>query len=336
MKTAVTPIDPRTYKTLLDHVNDGVYIVDLSRRILYWNEGAFRQTGYEAHEIVGRHCSTDGLCHVDTAGHRMCWDNCPFTASLNDGGLHEEEIFLRHKQGRRVPVTARVQPLRAADGSIIGAVQIFSDATAEQDSRREIEEMGRLAFLDQVTQLPNRRFIAMSLQTALSEYHIHKEPFGVLVIDLDRFKAINDSFGHTTGDHALLEVAKTLKGTLRPTDIVGRWGGDEFIAVAHHVNIEVLTQLAVRCRAMVAQTSFPSSDGSLVSLSVSIGSTLALPGDTTEKLIRRADELMYQNKTNGGVAKNGNVLKTLLSYWTKKVLKASTTLLLLLFGLHLW
>jgi len=332
---AATRIDPSVYKALLDQVRDGVYIVDLSRRILYWNEGAFRQTGFEAHEIVGRRCPEDGLCHVDAAGHRMCWDNCPLTASLNDGGLHEVEIFLRHKQGRRVPVTARVQPLRAADGSIIGAVQIFSDGTAEQDSRREIEEMGRLAFLDQVTQLPNRRFVEMALRTALSEYHIHKEPFGVLVIDLNRFKDINDSFGHASGDRALLEVAKTLKGTLRPTDIVGRWGGDEFIAVAHHVNEEILTHLAVRCCAMVAQTSFPSCDGSPVSVSVSIGDTLALPGDSAEKLIKRADDLMYQNKTNGGAAKAGNVLKTLLSYWTKKALKANTALLLHLLGLCL-
>ena len=333
----VTPIDPSIYKTLLDHVSDGVYIVDLDRRILYWNEGAFRQTGYEADEVVGRRCPEDGLCHVDTAGHRMCLDKCPMTASLHDGGSHEVEIFMRHKQGRRVPVTVRIQPLWAADGSIVGAVQMFSDDTAEQDTRREIEEMGRLAFLDQVTQLPNRRFVEMSLQTALSEYHVHKEPFGVMVIDLDQFKAINDGFGHATGDHALLEVAKTLKGTLRPMDIVGRWGGDEFIAVVHHVNNEILTQLAVRCCAMVAQTSLPNCAGSSVCLSVSIGGTLALPDDTAERLIKRADVLMYQNKTNGGVAKNGNVLKTLLSYWTKKVLKANTTMLLLLLGLHsLW
>ncbi len=332
---AATPVDPSVYKALLDQVSDGVYIVDLSRRILYWNEGAFRQTGCEAHEVVGKRCPEDGLCHVDTAGQRMCWDNCPLTASLTDGRPHEAEIFLRHKQGRRVPVTARVQPLRAADGSVIGAVQIFSDCTAEQDSRRDIEEMGRLAFLDQVTQLPNRRFVEMALRTALSEYHIHKEPFGVLVIDLNRFKDINDNFGHDLGDRALLEVAKTLKGTLRPTDIVGRWGGDEFIAVAHHVSDEVLSQLAVRCCAMVAQTSFPSSDGSPVSVSVSIGGTLALPGDTAEKLIKRADDLMYQNKTNGGAAKARNVLKTLLSYCTKKALKANPAVLLQLCGLGL-
>jgi diguanylate cyclase (GGDEF)-like protein len=190
----------------------------------------------------------------------------------------------------------------------VGAVQIFSDDTAEQDTRRQIEEVGRLAFLDQVTQLPNRRFVEMSLQTALTEYRIHKEPFGVLVIDVDRFKAINDGFGHSTGDHALLEVAETLKGTLRSTDIVGRWGGDEFIAVAHHVNNEILMHLAERCCAMVSQISIPTSDGVPVSASVSIGGTLALPDDTAQTIIQRADQLMYRNKTNGELAKNTRAL----------------------------
>ncbi len=324
----VTPIDPNTYKALLDHVSDGVYIVDLDRRILYWNEGACHQTGYSSDEVVGQHCPEGGLCHVDVDGLKMCLNNCPLTACLTDGMSHEVEIFLLHKQGRRVPVTARVQPLRSPDGAIIGAVQIFTDDTVEQDSKRVIEEMGRLAFLDDVTQLPNRRFVEMSLQTALSEYRVHKEPFGVLVIDLDCFKAVNDSFGHATGDHALLEVAKTLKGTLRPMDVVGRWGGDEFIAIVHHVNQEVLTQLAVRCCGMVAQTILPNNDGNSVSLSVSIGSTLALPGDTTEKLIQRADELMYQNKTNSGIAKKQSFLKTLLALWKKKLLSANTTNLL--------
>ena len=300
----MTPIDPNIYKTLLDQVSDGVYIVDADRRIIYWNDGAARQTGYTADEVVGRRCPEDGLCHIDVSGHPLCSDTCPLTASLNDGASHEVEVFLLHKQGRRVPVTARIQPLRAPDGSIVGAVQIFSDDTAEQDTRRQMEEMGRLAFLDQVTQLPNRRFVEMSLQTAFTEYRIHREPFGVLVIDLDRFKAINDSFGHAIGDHALLEVAKTLKGTLRPTDIVGRWGGDEFIAVAHHVNNEILMHLAERCCSMVAQISIPTGDGPPVSASVSIGGTLALPDDTAETLIRRADQLMYRNKTNGDLAKN--------------------------------
>ena len=211
----------------------------------------------------------------------------------------QANVFLRHKQGRRVPVSVRVQPMRAADGSIIGAIEIFSDNSAEIEAQRKTEAMDRLAFLDHLTQLPNRRFLEMSLQTALSEFQVHKDPLGVLVIDLDEFKKINDSFGHSGGDRALQEAAKTLTGSLRPTDTVGRWGGDEFLAIARNVDREILSSLAERCVALIAQTSVPSNDERRISLSSSVGAALSRPGETAEELIQRADELMYRSKTGG-------------------------------------
>jgi diguanylate cyclase (GGDEF)-like protein len=124
-------------------------------------------------------------------------------------------------------------------------------------------------------------------------------PFGALPIDLDRFKAINDDFGHATGDRALREVGATLLAALRSVDIVGRWGGDEFVAVVLHANSDVLNRLAERCCALVAQTSVPSCDGIRVPMSVSVGGTVALPDDTATGLFKRADELMYLCKTSG-------------------------------------
>ncbi len=124
-------------------------------------------------------------------------------------------------------MTARVEPIRADDGSIVGAVQVFRDDSAHHDIRRKIEDMERLAFLDHVTELPNRRFMEMSLQSALSEYRLHKDPFGVILIDLDRLKAINDRFGHVIGDRALKEVAMTLVGRCVPPILWGVGGGDE-------------------------------------------------------------------------------------------------------------
>ena len=291
------PRDPNFYKELLDHMSDGVYFVDRNRRILYWNEGAFRLTGYKSEELVGRCCQDDTLCHVDATGRQLCQEGCPLTASVNDGGSHEAQVFLRHKQGRRVPVSVRVQPIRGADGSVVGAVEIFSDNTIQHATRRKNEEMERLAFLDPVTQLPNRRYLEMSLQTAASEFQVHKDPFGLLVIDLDRFKAINDGFGHATGDLALREVAKTLSGALRTTDIVGRWGGDEFLAIVRHINGETLKILSERCCMLVARTLLPTGGG--VAMSVSIGATLVALDDTFEGLIQRADALMYQSKASG-------------------------------------
>jgi diguanylate cyclase (GGDEF)-like protein len=110
---------------------------------------------------------------------------------------------------------------------------------------------------------------------------------------------INEEFGHIIGDRALREVGKTLAGTLRARDIVGRWGGDEFAAIVLHANRVMLMGLALRCCIRVSQTSVPSGDGSNVTLSVSIGGTLARQGDTDQGIVQRADYMMYQSKISG-------------------------------------
>jgi diguanylate cyclase (GGDEF)-like protein/PAS domain S-box-containing protein len=292
----MTEISTGLYKELLDRMSDGVYFVDRDRRILYWNEGATRLTGYKAEEVVGLYCQDNTLCHVDGAGNQLCLSGCPLSDCVEDGTPHEAEIFLRHKQGRRVPVNVCVQPIRAADGSIVGAVEIFRDNTAQIEARRKAEAMERLAFLDPLTHQPNRRFLEMSLRTALGEFQEHGDPFGVLVFDVNQFKAINDRFGHASGDRALQEVAKTLVGALRAADIVGRWAGDEFLAVAHSVTMEVLRELAARCTALVNETSFRNDSGGLEGLSISVGCALSKPGDDVESLVARADSRMYQRK----------------------------------------
>lgn len=299
MQNPFVPTDPAFYKDLLDHISDGVYFVDRELRVLYWNEGAHRLTGYKAEELLGKCCQDDILCHLDHSGRKLCAKDCPLAASISDGSSYEASVFLRHKLGGRVPVSVRVQPMRETDGTIIGAIEIFSDDSAEVEAHRKTEAMIRLAFLDHLTQLPNRRFMEMSLQTALGECQVHKDPLGVLVIDLDEFKAINDNFGHTSGDRALQKAATTLVGSLRPTDTVGRWGGDEFLAIVRNVNADVLKRLAERCAVLIAQTSVTCDDESRLSLSSSVGAALSRPGETAEELVKRADELMYRSKTSG-------------------------------------
>jgi diguanylate cyclase (GGDEF)-like protein/PAS domain S-box-containing protein len=292
------PSDPNFYKELLDHMSDGVYFVDRDRRILFWNEQASRLTGYKPEDVTGKSCQDQILCHVDGKGKSLCHDGCPLAATIKDGMAREAQVFLRHKQGRRVPVLVRVQPIHGDDGSVVGAVEIFTDETARLAAARKTEEMERLAFLDQLTQLPNRRYLEMSVKTVLAEFQVHSDPFGVLVIDIDWFKAINDRFGHATGDQALQKAAKTLVGALRTTDIFGRWGGDEFLAVVRHVDVEIIKQLAERCCALVAQTSVASGNNG-ATLSISVGGAVARKDDTADTLIKRADELMYQSKAAG-------------------------------------
>ncbi len=290
------PQDAAFYKDLLDHMSDGVYFVDQDRRILYWNEGAHRLTGYTAEELLGRQCQDDILCHIDSVGKRLCQEGCPLTASVEDGGVHEANLFLRHKQGRRVPVNVRVQPLRDASGAIVGAIEIFSDDSAQNESRRKVEAMKRLAFLDHLTQLPNRRYLEMAIHTAQSEFEVHHDPFGVMMMDLNRFKKVNDTYGHGCGDLALQEAAKTLAGALRPTDTVGRWGGDEFLAIVRNVDSDTLGKLAERCVGMIRQTAVACGEERRIALSISVGAALSETGEKPEELINRADALMYKSK----------------------------------------
>ena len=288
------------YKELLDHMSDGVYFVDLNRRILYWNQGATRLTGYCPEEIVGRCCNDDTLCHVDARGKHLCKDGCPLTASITDGASHEADVFLRDKHGRRVPVSVRVQPIRSADGSIVGAVEVFNDISVHYAERVKADEMERLAFLDALTLLPNRRYLEMTLEKELEKYQLQGEPFGVLVIDIDSFKSINDDFGHMYGDHALEKVGRTISTVFRSSDVTGRWGGDEFLAIVRHASGPLLGVLAERCCALVAKNSITDGEQSPVFLSISIGGALARKDDTVEALIHRADERMYEAKAIGG------------------------------------
>jgi len=299
MRSPIIPNGSGFYRELLDRVGDGVYFVDRERRIVYWNEGATRLTGFTAEEILGKRCQDNILCHVDQSGKNLCENGCPLSESIADGESHAANVFLRHKLGRRVPVSIQVQPMRGADGSIIGAIEIFSENSAEIEIQRKMDAMIRLAFLDHLTQLPNRRFLEMSMLTALSEYQVHKDPFGVLMIDLDRFKEINDTFGHADGDNVLQEAAKTLLGSLRPTDIVGRWGGDEFLAITRNVNLESLRELAQRCVALIGKTAPLISDGRRICLTGAVGAALSRPGETAEEIVNRADKLMYLSKTGG-------------------------------------
>ena len=249
--------------------------------------------------MVGRNCDDNLLSHVDGCGRGLCENGCPLTATVADGQGREAQVFLRHKSGHRVPVLVRVQPIRSKDGSIEGAVEIFSDNSTQIDADRKMEEMRRMAFLDHLTDLPNRRFVELGLKAAVSEYEVHQSPFGILIVDVDSFKRINDTVGHQAGDRVLKEVGLTLVDALRPSDIVGRWGGDEFLAVVKNVDIDGLRRLAERCVVIESKVDVPINNGERVSVSVSIGAGLIQPGEGVEAVLERADRLLFVSKSGG-------------------------------------
>ena len=155
-----------------------------------------------------------------------------------------------------------------------------------------------MALLDPLTELGNRRYIEMNLKARLEEMHRYGWPFGVLFIDVDRFKEVNDRYGHDIGDRVLKMVGKTMVNNLRSFDFLGRWGGEEFIAILANVNGDHLHSVANRCRLLVEQSSISIRDKD-IRVTVSIGASPARLHDTVEMLVRRADRLMYGSKTSG-------------------------------------
>jgi diguanylate cyclase (GGDEF)-like protein/PAS domain S-box-containing protein len=292
--------EPETdlYRDMLDNLYDGVYLVDPERKITYWNKGAERITGFLTEEVIGKRCGDSVLCHVDSGGTSICNDSCPLQQTLTDGRPREVELYLHHKEGHVVPVLVRVTALRDPDLRITGAVEIFSDTTFMEVATRRIRELERIALLDPLTGIGNRRFLEMTLTARLSEASRYGWSLGVLFIDIDHFKEINDKYGHDVGDLVLKMVATTVANSLRPFDVVARWGGEEFIALLVNVGEDELQAIAERARKLAELSGFKRGDD-VIRVTVSIGATQSKSEDTVEDVVTRADRLMYQSKARG-------------------------------------
>jgi len=287
------------YQNLLANVSDGVYFTDSERRITYWNQGAERISGYAASEVIGRQCRDNILIHVDEYGRSMCGGDCPAAATIQDLNRREANVFLHHKQGHRVPINVRVIPLTAADGQVLGAAEFFTEIRTEDTLQRRIQELENLARLDALTQLPNRRHIEQELISRFHELGRLGIHFGLLFLDIDRFKDFNDAYGHDMGDEVLRTAARTLRASTRPYDVVGRWGGEEFVCVVRNVKEpQGLLDIANRTRLLIGKSTIHAGE-KMLSITVSIGATLATDADDMESLTKRADGLMYRSKMNG-------------------------------------
>ena len=283
---------------LLDHLNDGVYVVDRARKVTFWNRGAQSITGWAPRDVIGTSCAEGVLGHVDADGNELCRDACPLAAAMADGKPHRADVFLRHRAGHRVPVRLEAVPVRDASGEIVGAVQVFTDQTERMEAIKRVEELTEIVFLDPLTGIGNRRYAEVVLDEKMAELSRYGFRFGVLFVDVDGFKRVNDEHGHAAGDEVLKMVATTLARSARSLDFVGRWGGEEFVVLLSNVTDFSLPLVADRARRLVEHSELPTPDGPL-RVTVSIGATIVRTGEAPADVLRRADGLMYEAKSAG-------------------------------------
>jgi diguanylate cyclase (GGDEF)-like protein len=174
------------------------------------------------------------------------------------------------------------------------ALLLFIFARAKDDlhaSQREAMQVRWLANTDSLTQLPNRRLLASLLEHFLAE----EKAFGYMLVDIDFFKQINDTFGHLSGDEVLREIGELLRLELREEDVVGRWGGEEFLILVREEDADRNIYLSNRIRQLIENHVF--SNG--ISLTVSVGGTIRTRRDTEKTLFDRADAALYRAKNSG-------------------------------------
>ncbi|MBZ0090125.1 MAG: sensor domain-containing diguanylate cyclase [Thermoanaerobaculia bacterium] len=284
--------------SILENLHDGVYFVDGQRTIRYWNRAASEITGFSSEEVLGRHCFDNILQHVDGAGCALCESHCPLVRTMSDGRKREVQVYLRHKSGHRVPVQVRASPMLDADGAIVGAVEIFSDAVPRTREAERVAELEDLSRRDALTGLANRRQFDLLLESRLDDLRRFGWPLGLLMVDIDHFKRCNDEHGHLVGDRVLKAVASTLALAVRSTDVVARFGGEEFAVLSCAATDRDLAGLGERLRALVESSSVEIA-GRRLAVSISIGAAQAQEREAADELIARADAALYEAKSAG-------------------------------------
>jgi diguanylate cyclase (GGDEF)-like protein/PAS domain S-box-containing protein len=291
-------LDPTLTKAIVDDLSDGVYFVDPTRRITYWNHGAEKISGYSADYVLNHRCYENILNHVDANGTLLCHTACPLARTITDGEPREALIWLRHKDGHRKPVRVRTSQVRDAEGRVIGGIETFSDESRLAALSQQAERARHEALTDALTGLPNRRFFDSSLASQLENLTRYGWEFGLMLVDIDHFKKVNDLHGHAFGDEVLKVVARTLHGAVRAGDVIARWGGEEFVVLVEAADRARLEEAAERLRMLVAHSQVRRGEVTQP-IYVSVGATLATRLDTAESLFNRADEAVRGAKRAG-------------------------------------
>jgi diguanylate cyclase (GGDEF)-like protein/PAS domain S-box-containing protein len=285
-----TENDLRIAASVHDALREGVLVTDADANIVAVNPAFTRLSGYTAAEVVGRTPRMLQSGRHDKAFYERMWD------SISKTGRWHGEIWNRRKTGEAYLEWLSIDTLYDSAGKVLRRIGLVTDIT---DQKRAEETIWRQANYDALTELPNRRLFLDRLKHETARAQRAGRLVALMFIDLDRFKDVNDTFGHQTGDLLLVEAARRISECVRVTDTVARLGGDEFtVIMADLVQTERVSRIAQDMLESLAQPF--SLHGEVAYVSASIGITI-FPSDTqdVETLLTNADQAMYVSKGLG-------------------------------------
>jgi diguanylate cyclase (GGDEF)-like protein/PAS domain S-box-containing protein len=275
---------------VLQQSNDAILVMDGEIRVVDVNPAFERTTGYRRDEVLGRNLRQLSFGEHDNDFYRAFWEQLART------GNWEGEIHDRRKSGEVYPKWMSVTTISDSAGVVSHYVASFRDISEIKATEKRLEH---LAHYDTLTDLPNRSLLTVRLEQALSLAHRNHWTLAVIFIDLDHFKEVNDSLGHSTGDRLLTEVGKRLLHCVRESDTVARLGGDEFVIVLDNVaNPGVVSEVLGKLKDALGHPI--SLDDYELFVTASMGISLyPEDGQDAEVLLRNADSAMYHVKKEG-------------------------------------
>ena len=280
----------RQSAAVFENTAEGVMITDAEANIIAVNRAFTEITGYAESDVLGQKPSVRRSDRHPPDFYQAMW------VTIHESGAWRGEIWNRRKSGEINPELMTISAIRDEEGTVTNYVAVFTDISTLKETEAKLEH---LAHHDPLTELPNRLVISDRLEHAMERAGEAGARVAVLFLDLDRFKTVNDTFGHPMGDRLLEEVALRLRGTVRVSDTVGRLGGDEFMVIVESViRMGTLDDTAEKVLRTL-QEPFHIQGHELV-LGASIGISLYPDdGDDVATLIRNADSAMYRAKEQG-------------------------------------
>lgn len=291
--------DPEIYRTVLECMQNGVYLVDRSEKIQFWNEGAERITGYLRQDVLGHFCRDFFAPQEQEGQDGACEFGGALASVLRDGRPAVTELTLRHKTGHQVTLHVRSMPVRNRDGAIIGVVESFDDDHRITYSERRHNKLRNYGCIDETTGVLTRAFVETHLRENLMTFSEHRVPFSVLCVEVDRLAHFRAKYGAPAVATMLRTAALTLESSIRPTDFLGLHQDNRLLAVLAECSATETKSVADRLLRMVHNTKVKWW-GDHIALTASFGGTAALAGDTEESLMARAEKSLADCIAAGG------------------------------------
>lgn len=286
-----------------DILNLGIVILDAEYRIRYWNEWMAMHSGIPPAEMLGRNIY-DAYPVLNAPMIRRSFKSvfafgnfCFFSQKLHGHLFPIRTTGSFQDTFGHMQQSCTVCPLREGDGAGVTHICItVQDVTEVAAYEKLLLEMN---YRDSLTGAYNRRYFNTRLKEEFERHRRYRRAMSMLMIDIDHFKAVNDTHGHLCGDHVLKSVSGTIQSGLRRVDILARFGGEEFCAILPETDFEPSLILADRIRALVESAVY-TFDGKEIRVTVSVGVPGApAAGDTPESFLRNADQALYEAKRAG-------------------------------------